>query len=192
MAKIMTPTQREIKNLKRRINYAIHKGYTFDVDVIPKQEFDETDEEYIERLHNLRGEELWGKGDYYEWDDNEDDEEPYNDDLILFTLETVLDSFDPSAFRNNYSLMVGRYKRDVIKSHYESALALEGRENLANRLNQISTALEIWDIANHAIYDSDSIQSADDNPDLKKMLEILNARPLTQNEAIEISSDYGY
>lgn len=190
MTKIMTPTQREIKNLKRRINYAIHKGYSFDVDVIPKQEFDETDEEYIERLHNLRGEELWEKGDKYEWIDNDDDERPFEDDLILVTLETVLDSFDPAAFRNNYSLMVGRYKRDVIKSHYESALTLEGRENLAKRLNQATTSSEIWDISNHAIYDSDSIQSADDNPDLKKMLEILNARPLTQQESMEISSDY--
>lgn len=189
MAKIMTPTQREIKNLKRRINYAIHKGYSFDVDVIPKQEFDETDEEYIQRIHNLRGEELWEKGDYYEW---EDDEEPYVDEVILETIETILESFDPSYFRNNFSLMVGRYKRDLIKSHYESALTLEGRENLAKRLNESTTASEVWDIANHAIYDSDSLQSADDNDYLKQMLEILNARPLTQAQAMEISSDYGY
>lgn len=191
MAKIMTPTQREIKNLKRRINYAIHKGYTFDVDVIPKQEFDETDEEYIERIHELRGEKLWEKGDYYEWEDYED-EEPYVDEVILETIETILESFDPSYFRNNFSLMVGRYKRDIIKSHYESALTLEGRENLAKRLNESTTASEVWDIANHAIYDSDSLQSADDNEYLKQMLEILNARPLTQAQAMEISSDYGY
>ncbi len=190
MARIMTIAQRERRNLNRRINYALkNKGLAFDIDVIPDREQFETEEEYIEALRSLRGEKLWEEGEsYYE----EEEEEPYIDDEILLAVEDIINFFDSSAFRNNYSLMVARYKRDILRSQLENAILTQGRDEIALALNEASIATDIIDILNRAIYDSDSLSSADNNPYLNEFIEIIHGGALTPTQAQELSTDYGY
>ena len=190
MARVMTLEQRERRNLNRRINYAIKtKGLAFDIDVIPKREEFKTEEEYIQSLKELRGEELWEQGEsYYE----DEDDIPYIDDEILLAVEDIINFFDSSNFRNNYSLMVGRYKRDILRAQLDNAISLQGRDAVASYLNEASIATDIIDLVNRAIYDSDSISSADNNPYLNEFIEIIHGSALSPLEAQELSTDYGY
>lgn len=187
MARKLTPLQREKRNLNRRINYAIKKGYAFDVDTIPTQYPGESEEEYIQRIHELRGEKLWEQGEYYEYE--EDEEDTYITDEMLLTIEDILNHLDVTRFRNNYQLLVGRYKRDMALGAYENALTVEGRDNLARRISEEYTEY-LYEILDHAIYDSDSMQSANSNPNLQEFIEIMGDRALSLAQAEEISTDY--
>lgn len=187
MARQLTDAQRARKNLKARIKYAENKkGITFEnFDEINKYEW-ETEEEYIERINEYRGEELWQEGE---------EETVYIDELLIPAIEDVFSNFEnltASNFRNRYHYAVSKYKKGIAEAAFNLALSTEGYEDLSIRLSKVTNADEITSYLEKGIYDSDSWSSADSNLDLNNFLRLIQDKALSLEEAQNLANYYDY
>ena len=151
----------------------------------------EYEDEYEYEEEDLEQEELDILNEREEYNEPDDVYDLRNvSDIVLINVEDIINNFNPAAFRNSYQRMVGRYKRDYIKSVLEATISSEGREAVAFRLNLANNSTDIADLVTRAIYDSDSIISADSNVNLILFLEILQSSALSPEEMRQLSSDY--
>lgn len=191
----LTEVQRARKNLKARIKYAEKKkGLTFQYSEVNYDKFDwETEEEYIERISEYRGEDLWEQGE---------EESKYIDEMIIPTIEEFFADFESnssSSFPSPFQFRLAQHKKDLAQAAYNSALASEGADNLAERLTEVTNANEMQSLLERAIYayeDSsnynEAFDAAADNPDLQEFISLMEGKGLTVSEAQELASYYGY
>ena len=191
----LTEAQRARKNLKARIKYAENKkGLTFKYSGVNYDKFDwETDEEYIERISEYRGEDLWEQGE---------EESKYIDEMIIPTIEEFFADFESnssSSFPSAFQYRLAAHKKDLAQAAYNGALASEGADNLAERLTEVTNANEMQSLLERAIYayeDSgnynEAFDAAADNPDLQEFISLMEGKGLSVSEAQDLASYYGY
>lgn len=190
MARQLTDAQRARKNLKARIKYAEQKkGLTFQYSDVSYEKLDwETEEEYIERISDYRGEDLWEQGE---------EESKYIDEWIIPNIERMFADFDSLSynnFPNKYQYRLAAYKKELAEAAYNNAIfSAGGKDELAERLTEVTNADEIQSILEKAIYEYEhDFESAISNPSLQEFISLMEGKGLTVQEAQELADYYGY
>ena len=194
MARQLTDEQRARKNLKARIKYAEQKkGLTFQYSDVSYEKFEwETEEEYIKRISEYRGEDLWEQGE---------EESKYIDEMIIPNIEQFFADFenDSSSFPTAFQYRLAQYKKDIAQAAFNTALSNEGEDNLAERLTELTNANEIYSLLERAIYTyveasnyNEAYDAAYDTPELQEFISLMEGKGLSVNEAQELANYYGY
>ena len=210
MAKKLTPYQKEIQKLKRRIKTAEKAGYIFPDEIkIPRS---------TKQVHELRGNKLYSKatgytsksGEYfetpptakekrriekdyresqyygYEW------EEPQINDEILLGIEERMETIEYELLSMGMSegaYQYHIYNRDYLRGLLDLAIADEGRDVVARRLNSYGDATHINELVDRICLDSDDskVQAS-----ITEFSRIIFNGSITQSQNERISIDYGY
>lgn len=203
--------QKELKNLKQRIRRAEKAGYSFD-SIIPNKPKRVT-QKTLERLRNIRGDVLYKKAQTYtsplgeilskpptskekrriereskKYRDVRDEIEygediRYINDEILRSAEEKIDEFDLADFPSLYVYQFHAVNRDYAKAVVYNAIADDGRDAIAQRLNSVTTATEINSLIEKILYASDAneVQYAKN-----RFTELLLGRALSLHESEQL------
>lgn len=174
--------KKEYKNLKDRIRYAeTEKGLRFEELPLPDKPEKITLED-IEKIKSLKGENLWKYATYEEYDYADEDEYDSYEENVLQGVEERLASFTPYDFASMYTGLWHEKYRDYLEGLLDMAIADEGREKVARRLEN-EGATRINEIVDQILTDSNG-----DRVD-KAIQEFTN---IIYNGAMHPVSEYGY
>lgn len=122
--------------------------------------------------------------DYYSSFNDDELEDYYIDEAILNGIEDRISSFSEFDFPTMWTARYHAQNKDQLEGLLEMAIADEGRQEIARRLNSYGNATEINEIVDRIMYDSNDNSV---RPALQQFAEIIYGGALTQQ-----ASEYGY
>ena len=207
MAKITNKVlwDKEVKRLQRFINRLEKRGYYFDESIIPEKP-KRVSKQALSALQNLKGNRIYVKANYINPQTGEilggiegkkvekqlksEYQRPiYNEsDIILQNIIRLIDEWYPQDYWSIYFEEQKRNDKDLLLNMLNDAIAREGREEVARRLQANSNG-DLERLTNSILYSSDEEQV---NYDIVIFANYLKGGNLSLEENIELTGRQFY